>query len=987
MKMGQTRFWIRAFSAVLTLAVFTGLYPPFSAQTDGGTPHKPLEEQVSENATPQTGNADTVYYADYLAKQHAADYSGAALTCDIGAAVFEPAGSYIEEVEGKRAIRWQDGTLKSVTWAFDVPTDAFYNLTVTYLPLPGGNMVPRREVLVDGAAPFREMELISFPRTFQDKGTFWVNELGDQVRPSLAEKSGWKTEAFCDSQGDVSQPLRFYLTKGRHEIKMSFRAEPVAIAEVSLTAPHAYGDYKDVLAGYKAQGIREYTGNPIKINAETPFSKSSPSLRALSNNDPLCDPSNKGYVKYNTVGGASWNTGGDSITWEIDAPQAGLYKLSLRYYQNFTNGLPVYRRIEVNDEVPYAEFLSYKFASGSQWTSRDLAAPDGTPYLVFLKAGANLLTMTAVRGERAGIINGLNQISSALRAIVQKVMKITTLDPDVNFDYQLDKKIPGLMDSLKVVKAALVREMDAIISVSGGSPGAVNNLRMTQYQIDKMIADPYVIARGLGGLADAQSNIAQWISDFQNCSLEIDYISAGPAAAVTRDYHANMGQKLVSVLRTFLISFSRDYDALGYSGTGDETYSTVNAWVASAKEWAAVLQNMANEDFSPTHKVRLKINVVPTGSLSTSGILMLAIASGNAPDVALGAAQGVPFEYGIRGAAADLTQFDTFSEVKNRFLPGILIPYEHKSAVYALPESMDFSVLYYRTDIMQSLGLHIPDTWDELYATVLPKLQKNGMDFLFDGAVSSVAGSVSAAFHTFLLQNGGDYYTADGLKSALDTPQAYNAFKQFTDLYTLYDMPVTANFYMRFRSGQIPIGVSSFNAYVLLTAAAPEIAGKWDVAPIPGIRQPDGRINRSYGGNSSAALLLASSKNKQKAWEFLDWYTSAATQVRYTNDLYATVGAQARWCPANLEAFDSLSWETNLKNAVDTQREWYRDMPNVIGGYITVRNIENARVAVIVQGKHYRDSLEKAVKDINLELDKKNQEFARRDKIAAKKGG
>ena len=122
---------------------------------------------------------------------------------------------------------------------------------------------------------------------------------------------------------------------------------------------------------------------------------------------------------------------------------------------------------------------------------------------------------------------------------------------------------------------------------------------------------------------------------------------------------------------------------------------------------------------------------------------------------------------------------------------------------------------------------------------------------------------------------------------------------------------------------------------------------------------------------------------KDEGWEFLKWYTDKETQIRYANDISSTVGAEARWCSANLDAFDALSWESSLKEVIINQRKWYVDMPNVIGGYITPRYIENARVRTVVQGQQYRDSLEKTVKDINRELDNKNNEFKMRAEKAA----
>jgi maltose-binding protein MalE len=44
--------------------------------------------------------------------------------------------------------------------------------------------------------------------------------------------------------------------------------------------------------------------------------------------------------------------------------------------------------------------------------------------------------------------------------------------------------------------------------------------------------------------------------------------------------------------------------------------------------------------------------------------------------------------------------------------------------VYALPETMDFTVMIYRQDVMRELGIDLPETWTDLYQRVLPRLIK-----------------------------------------------------------------------------------------------------------------------------------------------------------------------------------------------------------------------------------------------------------------------
>ena len=57
--------------------------------------------------------------------------------------------------------------------------------------------------------------------------------------------------------------------------------------------------------------------------------------------------------------------------------------------------------------------------------------------------------------------------------------------------------------------------------------------------------------------------------------------------------------------------------------------------------------------------------------------------------------------------------------------------------------------------------------------------------------------------------------------------------------------------------------------------------------------------------------------------------------------------------------------------------KWIRNPPNVLGGYYTGRHLNNAWTRTVLGGMNARDSLEAAVKEINRELERKNQEYER----------
>lgn len=75
-----------------------------------------------------------------------------------------------------------------------------------------------------------------------------------------------------------------------------------------------------------------------------------------SDGDPKTSPQKTGSVVMNVLGGTAWQSGNSAVTWQVEVPQSGLYRLALRLKQDYREGLPSYRRIEVDGQVPFKEW-------------------------------------------------------------------------------------------------------------------------------------------------------------------------------------------------------------------------------------------------------------------------------------------------------------------------------------------------------------------------------------------------------------------------------------------------------------------------------------------------------------------------------------------------------------------------------------------------------------------------------------------------------
>ena len=91
------------------------------------------------------------------------------------------------------------------------------------------------------------------------------------------------------------------------------------------------------------------------------------------------------------------------------------------------------------------------------------------------------------------------------------------------------------------------------------------------------------------------------------------------------------------------------------------------------------------------------------------------------------------------------------------------------------------------------------------------------------------------------------------------------------------------------------------------------------------------------------------------------------------------IGLEARWNSANTEAFLSLPWPKEDIPVFREAWDWYRGVPNALGGYYTSRHINNAWTRVVMDGMNPRVSLEKAIKAVNIEMQRKQVEYGVED--------
>lgn len=892
------------------------------------------------------------------------------------AAVSDPAAvKVVDDPAGERGkvLLWnQDESW--VEWEVTVPETGYYQISIDYYMPPGKKSAGERDLMIDGEYPFREAKRLTFQRMWRDAAPPRKDSRGNDIRPGQVEVFGWQTVSLEDSRRLVLEPLRFYLTAGTHRLRMGALREPMMIAGITVHSPQVLSTYEEKLAEWKAAGFQP-ARSLVKVQGEEAALKSQQTLRREYTSDPLQEPPAKGKIILNSFGAWRWRFAGDWAEWVFDVPEDGLYELDLKVWQGWEDGLPVYRRLFIDGQIPFQEANSIPipFNRKQQIWRVGAVKEDDEPYLFALTKGRHVLRLEVSVGPLAETVRTIEEVSQRLSVFNREVVMVTGPQPDPNFEYRIETIIPDLIDRLNATAALLENEIEYMTKAVGRRPAAANTLAMVADQLRAMAQNPDMITKpgGIKSFGDNQTSLSQWSLSLQNKPLEVDWVAFAPPGQKWPRAGANAldtGKRTASDL---IASFGKDYGQIGDAYEGQEA---LKVWVGRGREWAEIIKQMADDDFTPKTGIPVNINILPAGAVGIGGlnVMLLAAVTGDTPDVALGAASNLPVEFAMRGQMTALDEFPDYEEVRQRFRPGALIPFYYQGHVYGLPEQQDFQMLFYRIDVLQILGLKVPNTWQEVYE-MIPDLQANGLDFFYPSPLS--VGDIGG-FTPFLYQLGGDYYTPDGLKSALYTPEAQAAFKEWTELWTNYKVPMQADFYNRMRTGLMPIGVAGYGLYTQLATAAPELAGWWGMAPLPG-HVRDGQIDRTTAGGSLAAIIfkIEDPERRQQAWEFVKWWTSEETQMRFGNEVEGLLGAGARWNTANVEAMKGLPWPNKDLRAILEQWSWLKEVPVVLGGYFTGRHVSNAWNRTVISGELPRESLELAIKDIDRELLAKQQEF------------
>lgn len=892
-------------------------------------------------------------------------YTGDAIVYRISEAVAKADRAFLtndnyEYVNDVLAVKAGD----TVTLTIDVPVSGRYVMSFDYLSYDESILPVEMGMKIDGGYPFYETRSMKFETTWVSDGVD-VDRYGNEI-VSLPDKLiRWEHKEVMDASYRYSDPLPVELTAGVHKLELNIQEGTLLLGNISLEAP---GDVAEYAGSTKAEG-----NALITIEAEDFYQRNDSSIHAIGEYGSSLSPLSATTTVLNIIDEDSFNEAGQTVSYQFHVDNAGYYYIGMNYRQSEKNDFPVFVDWKIDGEIPNSAFKSYQVEAANKFRTVTLTDDNDDKLSVYLEPGDHTISLTISADNLRYALEAVDEIMSGISDLSLEVTKVTGTNKDKYRDLKLTRYIPDVQDRL----LGWVDELYSLAEqaqpyVNAKSPdkvAAFSYLLIAANQLKSLAEKPNELVYRVDELSTSVNSINTQIANFVDLindnDLSIDRIYIYQDGA-----RLPKGQNIFQSIGTSLKRFGYSFMGQSYSASNTDE-SHIQVWVNRPRTYVEIMQKMIDEKFTPETGIEVDLSI-----MTDAQKLILSNASGDTPDIATGINYSIPFDLAIRGSLVDLSKFDNYKEVFGRYSEGLLVPSVVGEGLYSLPETMNFYVMFYRTDILSKLGLSVPNTMDELIA-MLPDLQMRGLNVYYPTAAMLVMRN----FHgttPIIYQMDGALYGDTALDILVDSEATVEGFTELTELFTLYDLPVDVpNFYQHFRNGDLPIGIADFNSYNLILNAAPEIANSWSIALVPGIEDEEtGEVKRYMSGGAESTVMFSSDdEREQKAWQFMEWWSRADIQAEFGQRLQILYGDEYIWPTANLEAFERLPYPTSDKDIILTQAQYILETPRLLGSYMMERELSNAFNDVVVNGDTVRSRIDEVAKTVLRETERKLEEF------------
>ena len=337
-------------------------------------------------------------------------------------------------------------------------------------------------------------------------------------------------------------------------------------------------------------------------------------------------------------------------------------------------------------------------------------------------------------------------------------------------------------------------------------------------------------------------------------------------------------------------------------GASDGITLTLSDWHLTEPHWEKAIKEMmlVFEKENPNVKVLL----VPVIYAEKENIYITEIQAGAGPD--LMHLHGFSIRSFIeKGFLYDITPFiqqegktawgGDFIET---WYPQTVELMVYQDKYYGLPSDFMSMVLFYNKKLFMEAGLDPgkpPRTWDEFLADAKALTRDRNDDGVVDtwgfGTVGAVDPGFELRFTPILLSYGAEYLTPDNKCSALNSPEAKEAFKFFVSLVAEHKVVppgVTGvnpgDVRQQMADEQIAMKIGSGWTVPIFSDLNPGLNPAETLAAVPIPIKAGQNVQTSTTAWISAWVINKNTKHPQEAWQLLKFMTSKAADEKWFLD-------------------------------------------------------------------------------------------------------
>ncbi|MDR6123105.1 multiple sugar transport system substrate-binding protein [Bacillus sp. SLBN-46] len=336
----------------------------------------------------------------------------------------------------------------------------------------------------------------------------------------------------------------------------------------------------------------------------------------------------------------------------------------------------------------------------------------------------------------------------------------------------------------------------------------------------------------------------------------------------------------ISLILCLMVTGCSKDSGNGGKGTKDDPVKITYLDNIPSPERTALLKEMIAkfEEKNPG----IKVEYSSVGFEESYKKLMAMGASGTLPDV-FNVDESMFTSMASAGYLQDLqSNYDKWDQ-KDKLIKAVeKWPSKYKGHFYAIPDAFMLQALFIRSDWFHEKGLTPRiDTWDQYfeYGKKLTDPSKGQYGISFRGGPNGVVRFME--YLASLTETPG-WFDENG-KPITSKPEALEAFKKFYGVYKNGYAPKESinwgykEMVQGFLNGQA--GILNQTAEVIIPVEKDMKKGTYEIIPIP--KSPSGK-NFNHFGSTAAYAISSKSKQKEAAWEFIEFMSSPEMNLEYS---------------------------------------------------------------------------------------------------------